>query len=71
MNLETARKNLQGWIMAEQSLMTAQEYRMGTQMLRRADLSMVAERIKYWTKELAKYEGRPRNRVQRVIPRDT
>ena len=70
MNLETARTMLKGWLAAEQAVMSGQEYKMGTQMLRRADLDMIAQRVKYWSAEVAKYEGRPRNRVQQVIPRD-
>ena len=66
----TAREMLAGWIKAEKALMTSLEYRMGTKMLRRADLPTVRDAIKYWKNEVALLEGRPRNRVQQVIPRD-
>ena len=71
MNPETAKQMLAQWIMAEQSVMIGQEYTIGTRKLRRADLDMIAERVKYWTKEVGRYEGRPRNRVQQAIFRDS
>ena len=62
---------LQGWIMAEQAVQTGQEYRMGTRLLRRADLRAIRESIRYWQGEVDKLEGRSRIRTQQIIPRDT
>ena len=69
-DIETAREMLRGWVLAEQAVMTGQEYRIGTRMLRRADLKMIGERIKFWQDEIARLEGASRIRVQQVIPRD-
>ena len=68
--IEVAREMLRGWVLAEQAVMTGQEYRIGTRNLRRADLREIAERIKYWKAEIDRLEGNSRIRVQQVIPRD-
>ena len=65
-----AREMLKGWLQAEQAVMTGQEYRMGTRFLRRADLRMIGERIKYWQDEVDKLCGKSRVRVMQIIPRD-
>lgn len=70
-NINTAKEMLQGWIMAEQAVQTGQEYRMGTRLLRRADLRAIRESIRYWQGEVDKLEGRSRIRTQQIIPRDT
>ena len=70
-NLKIARDMLQGWILAEQAVMTGQEYRMGTRLLRRANLSEIRASIKYWKGEIGKLEGHSRIRTQQIIPRDT
>jgi len=69
--IETARKMVKQWVAAEEAVMTGQEYRIGTRSLRRADLRMIGERIKYWKCELEQLEGVNRIRVRQVIPRDT
>ena len=67
----TARRMVQQWIEAEQVVMTGQEYKIeGSRSLRRPDLRMIGERIKYWQDELDRLEGRHRVRVRQVIPRD-
>jgi len=69
-DLKIAREMRRDWIKAEQAVMTGQEYKMGTRTLIRADLEQIGKRIKFWDNEIARLEGRPRNRVQQVIPRD-
>ena len=68
--IESAREMLAGWMEAERAVMTGQEYRIGTRMLRRADLREIAERIRYWKAEVDRLEGNSGIRVQQVIPRD-
>ena len=68
--LKTARQMLQGWIAAEQAVMTGQEYRLGSKILKRADLREIGARIRYWTGEVDRLQGRSRIRIQQVIPRD-
>ena len=70
--LKTALRMRDGWLKAEAALMTAQEYRMGSRLLRRVDLSDIASRIKFWENEIDKLEsGAVSNmRVQRVVSRD-
>ena len=70
--LTEARMMRDGWLKAERALMTAQEYRLGSRLLRRTDLKDIASRIKYWENEIDKLEsGAVSNmRVQRVVSRD-
>jgi len=70
-HIALAHDMLLGWIEAEKAVMTGQEYRIGTRMLKRADLSEIRQSIKYWKDEIAALEGRSRIRVQQVIPRAT
>jgi len=65
-----ARNMMQGWIEAEQAVMTGQEYWMGTRRLRRADLREIGRRIEYWKGEVDALEGNPRIRIKQIIPRD-
>lgn len=68
---EMAREMLQLWLDAERAVTTGKSYTIGTRSLTRANISEIAERIKYWRNELAKLEsGRRGIRVVRVIPRD-
>jgi len=69
--LHNAREMLKGWTLAEMSVMSGQDYSIGSRRLRRADLLDIAQRIKYWKAEVDRLEGRSRIRVQQVIPRDT
>jgi len=68
--LVEARDMYKSWLAAEKAVMTGQEYRIGTRTLRRADLRMIGERVKYWKDEVARLEGPARIRVRQVIPRD-
>ena len=68
--LDIARDMWHDWVQAERVVMTGQEYRIGSRSLRRADLREIGERIRYWKTELAKLEGKGRNRVRQVIIRD-
>jgi len=70
-DLALAKDMLHGWILAEQAVMTGQEYRMGTRLLRRADLRAIRDSIRYWKGEIDRMEGRSRIRTQQVIPRNT
>jgi len=69
-DIQTAREMLAIWIAAEKAVSTGQEYRIGTRRLTRANLREIGERIRYWQTELAKLEGKGRNRVRQVIIRD-
>lgn len=73
--LEEARGMLKDWLEAERVVMTGQSYKIGSQSLTRADLSMIAERIKFWRAEVEKLEdeeitGRRGCKVFRAVPRD-
>ena len=69
-SVQLARDMLLGWIMAEQAVMTGQEYQMGTRRLRRADLREIRASIKYWEEKVNEAAGGSRIRVQQIIPRD-
>lgn len=70
--LEEARGMLATWLEAERAVATGQEYSIGTRRLKRADLSMIADRIKFWRDEVAALEGGRKGgrRVFRAVPRD-
>jgi len=69
---EEVRSMLQTWLEAEKAVATGQSYRIGTRQLTRANLSEIAERIKFWRHELELLEdGKGRGaRVFRGVPRD-
>jgi hypothetical protein len=69
-DLANAREMLRGWIKAEQAVMLGQEYRIGTRSLKRADLGMIASRIKFWQDEEARLEGSSHIRIRQIVPRD-
>ena len=73
--LETLRVRLTQYIQCEASILGgAQSYAIGSRNLTRANLSEIADMIKYLEKEIAieeaKATGRGRNRMFGVIPRD-
>jgi len=68
--LKIAREMFRLYIEAEKAILTGQEYSIGSQKLRRADLPSVAKQRKYWHDEVMMLEGRNKNRVQRVVLRD-
>lgn len=73
--LETLQQRLQDYIKAEDKVLNgAQEYRIGTRLFKRGDLSEISNMIKYLEKEISveqsKQNGNGRNRMIRVVPRD-
>lgn len=73
--LETLHVRLQQYMACEAAILGgAQEYRIGTRGLTRANLEEIADMIKYLENEIAAEEsaaaGRGRNRMFGVIPRD-
>jgi len=50
--LAQAQDKLDGWMAAEDGVMTSQSYSMGSRQLTRADLSQIRDSIKYWNKEV-------------------
>ena len=71
--VDEARENLRMWLEAEKAVAIAgKSYTIGTRTLSRANLSDIAERIKFWRNELDRLEsGRGTGaRVFRAVPRD-
>jgi len=68
--LKNARTMWSDWVEAERAVMSGQEYRIGTRLLRRASLDEIRRSVKYWRGEIDRLEGVSRMRVQQVIPRD-
>lgn len=73
--LETLQQRYTDYLKAEDSILVgAQEYRIGTRLFKRGDLTIISNMIKYLEKEIAieqsKLSGNGRNRTVRVIPRD-
>lgn len=74
--LETLESRLQFYLDCEAAILGgAQEYAIGSRRLTRADLTEIADMIKYLEKEAAieksKSCGTGRNRTVGVIPRDS
>lgn len=67
-----ARIKLFEWLDAESAVAGGQAYTIGSRSLTRADLSRIAERIRFWRAEVERLEsGRPAGpRVMRAVPRD-
>lgn len=67
-----AKEMLLIWLEAEKACASGKSYKIGSRTLERADLSEIAERIKFWRKELEILEsGKGRGaRVLRAVPRD-
>lgn len=69
--LEEARQHLQAWMDADLAVSLGQEYRIGARWLTRANAAEIAERIRYWRREVERLQaGRAGARVIRVVPRD-
>lgn len=68
--LEQARAHLQAWLDADIALATSKEYRIGSRMLTRADTIEIKERIRFWSREVSRLQGKLR-RCRRVVPLDT
>lgn len=71
-SLDEARQTLSLWLSAERAVASGQEYTIGSRHLKRADLSDITERIRFWRAEVARMEaGRGAGmRVLRAVPRD-
>ena len=70
---EFVKKRLHQYYEAEQSVLTGQEYRIGSRNLRRANLEEIRKAIKELEAQLAALEaGQTPNapRMVRVVPRD-
>lgn len=70
--LEEAQEHLKIWLDAEKAVATGQSYKIGTRSLTRANLSDIADRIKYWRNEVARLESGASggSRILRAVPRD-
>jgi len=69
--LADAQAHLQAWLEADLAVSQGQEYRIGGRSLTRADVSLIAERIRFWRAEVVRLEtGRRGARVLRAVPRD-
>lgn len=70
--LEQAKQHLASWLEADAACATGQSYKIGTRSLTRADVSEIAERIRFWKREVDKLSSGRRCgvRVMRVVPRD-
>lgn len=70
--LETAQKQLDLWIAAEEKVTNGQSYKIGNRELTYADLSDIASRIDYWQNKINTLlqAGKGRNRLGHFVPRD-
>lgn len=73
--LETLKKRYEEYVKAEDTILNGgQEYRIGTRQFKRGDLKTISETIAYLEKEIAneesKQQGKGRNKLIGVIPRD-
>lgn len=70
--LQDAQRHLDLWLEADAAVATGQSYKIGTRSLTRADVSEIAERIRFWRKEVNRLESGRKGgvRVLRAVPRD-
>lgn len=73
--LERLKQRLEMYYQAEEAILGgAQSYQIGTRQLTRANLSQIKEMIEYLEREVAieqsKANGKGRNKVFGIIPRD-
>lgn len=73
--LDTLNQRLQDYLKAEEAILSgAQEYRIGTRLIKRGELKSMSDMINYLEKEIAneesKQSGKGRNKVIGIIPRD-
>jgi hypothetical protein len=64
--LDQARQHLQSWLDADLALATGKEYLINGRKLVRSD---TAERIRFWSQQVARLEGG--TRINRVVPYDS
>ncbi|WP_113673744.1 DUF6148 family protein [Vallitalea guaymasensis] len=71
-DLEVAKEHLEAWLMADLAVSKNQSYQMGSKRYTRADAGLIAERIKYWKKEVTRLSSKRKSRIKfrSVIPRD-
>jgi len=55
--LAQAQSKLDGWMTAEDAVMSSQEYSMGSRRLTRADLSEIRKSIQYWEQKVIRLTG--------------
>lgn len=68
--LERAEKRLELYYKAEETILTGQEYALGTKRLRRADLEDVQAMILKLEKQVKSLKSGGKNRALRGIPLD-
>lgn len=72
--LQKAKERLNAYYEAELAVLTGQEYRIGTRILRRADLAEIRAAINELEKQVQRLEalvsGNSSARARRVVPRD-
>ena len=66
-DIKRARSMVSQWVTAEEAVMTGQEYRICTRMLRRADLRMIGERIKYYIARICSVCAHLQEQANKVI----
>lgn len=69
-----AKERLQSYYDAEKAILSGQEYKIGTRLLKRPDLQVIRDTIKQLEIQVAQYEaidsGRGPRRAIRITPRD-
>ena len=68
--LERTKKRLELYYKAEESILSGQEYTIGTKRLRRADLADVQKMIATLEKEVKTLQSGGKNRALRGVPLD-
>lgn len=70
--LETAQRQLDLWIAAEEKVTNGQSYKIGNRELTYANLAEIAKRIEYWQGKVNALlnAGKGRNRLGHFVPRD-
>lgn len=68
--LERYKRQRDMYLKAEEAVLNAQEYSIGTRRVTKADLSEITKMISHLDRQIDALEGKGKRRAYQVIPRD-
>lgn len=63
-----AQQNLDAWVAASEAVAKGKTYKMGDNLLTRADVDEILKMIAFWEARVARASGTGRMKVRRSIP---
>lgn len=68
--LKRYKRQREMYLSAEEAVLNAQEYSIGTRRVTKADLSEITKMIQYLDRQIDTLEGKGKRRTYQIIPRD-